>query len=442
MTAKTKTTIRTSLVTPPDGAQNDVAIGEAESAHAQAVNGAQGAAPRVVVETQYPLFRSMGPGGVQPSQVAVHRVEGAGAPGYVQTIHNPHLNEKQLAKFGAGTYRLELRDAGGRVVKGGHSVVQITQEAADEALAQRGPAAPPASSPYGSPEQLASLYRREAEDAANRRKQEAEADLRRLREEAAIRQQEADARLARELQAAEAKHAREFAAAEARRKDDLERERLRYESDRARDRENMQFMMTQLNKSTEVMVQALATQKTDATQLVTIMQQGLQLGLTAGGGNPEMEGVKLMGKGLDALTGAFLGGGEGEAKQLAQSNPQSAEQRQPAQKKPAAKGSNGSTGSVLERLRAMPADKRGRIMAKLGTILEKADAHGVDPEQAVDAFLERIDEYEQGEDEGDEGDEGENGASKKPARERRDVEGAKAPPVATRSGGDGDGAGS
>lgn len=438
MTAKTKTTIRTSLVTPPEGAQNDGALTDAQDSHAQAVNGAQGAAPRIVVETQYPLFRSMGPGGVQPSQVAVHRVEGAGAPGYVQTVHNPHLSEKQLAKFGAGTYRLELRDAGGRVVKGGHSVVQITEEAAQEAAGSK-PAAPAPSSPYGSVEQLAAMYRREAEEAAQRRKQDADNDLRRLREESAIRQQEADARLQRELAAADAKYARELAASEARRKDDLERERLRYENDRARDREQLQFMMQMQSKSTELVVQALASQKTDATQLVTIMQQGLQLGMQAGGGNPEMEGVKLMGKGLDALTGAFLGGGE-ETKQLEQSNPQQNPQQKPAQKKPPAKGSNGTgSGSVLDRLRAMPADKRARIMGKLGTILEKADAHGVDAEQAVDAFLERIEEFEQGGDEGDE--ETTDERSAKPARERRDAEGPKANPVAERVGGDGNGAG-
>lgn len=383
---RTKTRLHSPMA-PPDAQNDDAATvaahAAAGAAHA-AVTGTQatpatpGALP---VESELPLFPNIHvKGGARPAKLAVYKEKG-GELAYLGVLTDVGATEERIrSMFGAGTFRLELRDESNRVLKGGQRHgVRIDPDPRDE------PAKPDTETKtlvhvvdqVALERKLADerlkLMREEREDSLARRKAEADIEIKRAREEAELREK-----------AAEAKAAREMAWLQERAKADLERERLRYEADRARDQAQMQMFLTMQGKQTEVVLQALTAQKTDVGMFVGALKDGMALGAQTAQGNPEMAQMGLMGKGIDAIAGALGGGGGGGGPQ------QQVQALENGAKKELA-------GAGVEPTKAQ------RMIAKMKLVVGKAVSHGIDPEEALDAFIQQIEDYEnQGGDEGDE----------------------------------------
>ena len=424
---------RTRLHNPvaPADAQNDdpasvAAHAAAGAAHA-AVAGAQAppASPGALpVESQFPLFPHVYlKGGALPAKLAVYK-EVQGEIAYQGTISDIGATEDKIrGMFGHGTYRLELRDEQNRVLKGGQRHgVRIDPDPRERPREEKSTAIVQVHDQVSLERKLSEerlrILRDEQEHSIARRKLEVELELKRAREEADAKEKAADAKLQRELQLQEA-----------RAKAEIERERLRYENERSRDQAQMQMFLSMQTKSTEVVIQALTAQKTDAGLMVGMLKDGLAMGMQSAQGNPEQMQMALMGKGIDAI-GAAMGGGAASAPA------QQVKQLEDGAKKELA-------GAGVEPTKAQ------RMIAKMKTVIGKAVAHGIDPEQALDKYIQDIEAWEAaGGDEGDdEGDEpapkakGKTDARDESGGRPADVARSKAAPVAKRAAGDGNRAG-
>lgn len=430
MSERTRTKLHNPVV-PPD-AQNDdpasvAAHAAAGAAHA-AVSSAQtpAASPGALpVESQYPLFPNLYiKGGAIPAKLAVYK-DAQGEIAYQGTISDIGATEDKIrGMFGSGTYRLELRDEQNRVLKGGQRHgVRIDPDPRERPREEKSTAIVQVHDQVSLERKLSEerlrILRDEQEHSIARRKLEVELELKRAREEADAKEKAADAKLQRELQLQEA-----------RAKAEIERERLRYENERARDQAQMQMFLSMQTKSTEVVIQALAAQKTDAGLMVGMLKDGLAMGMQNAQGNPEMAQMALMGKGMDAIAGA-LGSGSGGGAQ------QQVKQLEDGAKKELA-------GAGVEPTKAQ------RMIAKMKTVIGKAVSHGIDPEQALDKYIQDIEAWEAaGGDEGDdEGDEpappkakGKTDARDESGGRPADAARSETRAVAKRAAGDGNGAG-
>jgi hypothetical protein len=212
----------------------------------------------------------------------------------------------------------------------------------------------------------AAMLRAELEASSRRRQEEAEASLARMRTEAQIRAEEADA-----------KHKRELELQRAYTDAQLTREREQRALEKAQHTEMIGMIQNNSARQTEIVVASLQN-KTDAMGVIKEMMTlaAPLLPLLSGQGDPAVEITKAVSTSLESMTRLVTTDKPAPGANGAQ-NP---------------KSNGGATnGKGTQNVKAVPelnaADKKTRLIAKVGKLLQAVHGAGQDPEAILDGAI-------------------------------------------------------
>lgn len=391
------------------------------------VAGGVGATVAALNPNALPLFPALGRSGPHPSAIKVIRLDPDWARGECGILHDTSATwDTVRERFGGGTYRLEVLDEQGRLIRGGVSTRTIpgAPRETDGAPGLGG----------GTVKSLAKVLQAErdfSERLISRAREDAELRIKIAREEteSKIAELEAKARLERERE--DARRRAELEEARERHNRELERERLAYqarleeariaekareaamERERERERETatervqaseriMSVMLGAIQSNTQTLVAALQSTRTDTSQMLGMFQSGMQLMQNVQQGNQPSEAqqaITMLGhlgektleaysssKKADALTehakAKALAAGAAPARALAApSAPPSAAPAPVAGAAPEGAQHNPAPAPLtLEEAKS----KMERIRSKAEQVLELMVQRGYDPEEVLE----------------------------------------------------------
>lgn len=306
-----------SVVIPPSGARSDKS-GEPATFPSTFEN----VAP--INPYALPLFPQLGKQGPHPSYVKLYRTEPFHARGDLGVVHEVNITEDQIAeKFGGGTYLLEVYDDQNKVIRGGKTTKQIPGEPKvssnsnsllpNDRIAGKGVAEILKAEREFSERQFSQRLS-EQKLAVELERERRKMDLEEIRAKARAEREEWEERRKAEREEERERHAREIEReklAFEQRKEELrlaaERAEREARESRERDREHtaammqmqqslMQVAIGAMSNNQQVMVQAISSQRSDASQMFGAFQQGMQLMGQMGGQNadPSTEALKAL----------------------------------------------------------------------------------------------------------------------------------------------------
>lgn len=317
-------------------------------------------APTVPVETdeqeplqdELPLFPECN----EAAAISIWRVQPA--DGYLGQIDPASQEEDIRARWGGGVFDLKLRDAMGRVKRGGTRRLRIAGE--PHSLAPEVPAqsVPPREDLR---EDYVRLVKAEADSALTRREKETELLLARQSAESTQTLARQEAMWKQQLEQQRQMHEQQ-----------LERDRQRQDAEAARAREHQASMLQLQQQQTTLVVEAMRAQRSDGMspkEILELVRTGMEL---AGDRNSEDPAV--------AMTKA-VSDGIGHMVKLADPDdprPPRRLEREPAR--------------AIDRPRRAPpaamAAPQDAIARKVGLVAAKLSEKGLDPEKVLDALLE------------------------------------------------------